>query len=108
MITHALEFVQVRANLSSGIFRLVDLRFGLKMLLILQKANNARFQTKGYHACFLFVDDFGVRYSPNLRKVVYTTFKKLLPLHHPFHTTLKIFFNGANEKSPRPTQCTTQ
>jgi hypothetical protein len=42
-----LEFVQVRANLSSGIFRLVDLRFGLKMLLILQKVNNAGFQTKG-------------------------------------------------------------
>ncbi len=78
------------------------------MLLILQKAGNVGFQTKGYHACFLCVDDLGVRYSPNLRKVVYTTFRKLLPLHHPFHTTLKIFFNGANEKSPRPTQCTTQ
>jgi hypothetical protein len=40
--------------------------------------------------------------------VVYTTFKKLLPLYHPFHTILKIFFNGANEKSPPPTQHTTQ
>ncbi len=78
------------------------------MLFILQKASNARFQTKGYQACFLCVDDLGVRYSPNLRKVVYTTFNKLLPLHHPFHTTLKIFFNGINEKSPRPMQCRTQ
>jgi len=39
MITQALEFVQVHANLSFGlgfgIFKLVDLHFGLKMLFIL-------------------------------------------------------------------------